>query len=171
MKKRTATNMIILHCSATREGQDFTVDDIRKWHKQRGFEDVGYHFIIYRDGTVVKGREESLQGAHCTGKNATSIGICYIGGCDKNMKAKDTRTEAQKQAMYKLVKDLMQKYHIPLVDVHGHYEYANKACPSFKIDVFRSEFSTWLAGDTIKKVKCPHCGKEIQLDKSILDNL
>lgn len=73
-------NEIIIHCSATAEGKDFTVQDITRWHKQRGFKTIGYHYVIYRNGTVATGRDIAEIGAHCKGHNANSIGICYIGG-------------------------------------------------------------------------------------------
>lgn len=131
---------LIIHCSATPEGKDYTVDTIRQWHLQRGFSDIGYHFVIYRDGSIKEGRNVNTVGAHCTGHNSNSIGICYIGGCDASGKiAKDTRTDAQKKSLVKLVKDLMIKYGLSKSQIHGHYEFANKACPSFKIESFKNE--------------------------------
>lgn len=124
-------NKIILHCSATKEGQKFTVKDIDAWHKQRGFKGVGYHYVILLDGTVEPGRPESEVGAHTLGQNANSIGICYIGGLDASGKPKDTRTDPQREALIKLVKELKAKY--PGATVHGHNEFANKACPSFNV--------------------------------------
>ncbi len=136
-------NKIILHCSATQEGKDFKAADIDKWHKERGFKKIGYHYVIDLDGTVEKGREETENGAHTVGHNTTSIGICYIGGLAKDGKTpKDTRTDKQKEAMYKLVADLMKKYNLPLNKVYGHYNFANKACPSFKIENFREELNS-----------------------------
>ena len=123
---------IIVHCSATPEGKDFTVDDIRRWHLARKFADIGYHYVVYRDGSVHKGRAENLVGAHCLGHNANSIGICYIGGCTANGKyPKDTRTPQQKQALRQLVQKLLFVY--PHASVHGHNEFSNKACPSFNV--------------------------------------
>ena len=88
---------IIVHCAATPEGKHFTVADIDAWHKKRGFRCIGYHFVIYLDGSVHEGRAIEEVGAHCLGHNANSIGICYIGGCATNGKTpKDTRTESQK---------------------------------------------------------------------------
>ena len=121
---------IIVHCSATPEGKDFTVADIKRWHLQRGFSDIGYHYVIYRDGSIHTGRDESIIGAHCTGHNTNSIGVCYIGGCISNGKTpKDTRTPQQKQSLVKLLKELKTKY--PQASIHSHRDFANKACPSF----------------------------------------
>lgn len=122
-------NKIIIHCSATPEGRHTTVEEIKRWHIARGFTNIGYHYVIYLDGTVHEGRPIEQAGAHTLGHNANSIGICYVGGVDKAMKAKDTRTPAQKAALIKLVKELKLKY--PKATIHGHREFANKACPSF----------------------------------------
>lgn len=121
---------LIVHCSATPEGKDYSVDTIRQWHLQRGFSDIGYHYVIYRDGSIHIGRDESIIGAHCTSHNTNSIGVCYIGGCASDGKTpKDTRTTEQKQSLVKLLKELKTKY--PQASIHGHRDFANKACPSF----------------------------------------
>ena len=135
---------IILHCSATPEGKDFTVDDIKKWHLQRGFKDIGYHYVIYRDGTVKKGRKDNENGAHCVGHNSTALGICYIGGMDaENKRPKDTRTTEQHDALLNLVEELMTKYKLTLDKVYCHNNFAKKDCPSFQISEFRDEYTTW----------------------------
>lgn len=85
-------NRIILHSTATPEGRDVTVEEIRDWHLARGWNDIGYHFVIYRNGTIKKGRDVSEQGAHTLGHNEDSIGIVYVGGTDLSGNAKDTRT-------------------------------------------------------------------------------
>jgi len=121
---------IIIHCSATREGRDFTVDDIDKWHKARGWICVGYHYVIRLDGAIEKGRDDNKGGAHAKGHNKNSIGICYIGGLDKNGDAKDTRTDAQKEALRFLVDFLLKNND---ADVIGHNEVSNKACPCFNV--------------------------------------
>ena len=121
---------LIVHCSATPEGKDFTVSQIREWHLQRGFSDIGYHYVIYRDGSIHIGRDESVIGAHCTGHNTNSIGVCYIGGVATDGKTpKDTRTTEQKQSLVKLLKELKTKY--PQASIHGHRDFSSKACPSF----------------------------------------
>lgn len=123
-------NQIIVHCSATPEGKDFTVQQIDAWHRQRGFRCIGYHYVIYRDGSVHRGRPEGQVGAHCTGHNAHSIGVCYIGGCASDGKTpKDTRTDAQRAALVELLRQLKAKYTVAAI--HGHRDFANKACPSF----------------------------------------
>ena len=125
-------NEIIIHCSATAEGKDFNAADIDRWHKQRGFKKIGYHYVIKLDGTIEKGRGENEIGAHCLNHNKNSIGICYVGGLAKDGKTpKDTRTEAQKDSMLKLLIELIIKY--PDATIHGHREFANKACPCFDV--------------------------------------
>lgn len=128
-----SVSKIILHCTATPEGRDFSVEQIRQCHLARGFSDIGYHYVVYRDGSVHVGRPESVVGAHCSGQNSCSVGVCYVGGeePDGSHHPKDTRTPAQKKALRELVASLQKEY--PGATVHGHYEFANKACPSFKI--------------------------------------
>ena len=124
---------LILHCSATPEGRHVTVEDIRRWHLKMGFRDIGYHFVVYLDGSVHQGRHLDQVGAHTTGHNAHSVGVCDIGGLDSNLKPKpkpkDTRTPQQRQAMLNLCRELLERF--PQATVHGHNEYAKKACPSF----------------------------------------
>ncbi len=124
-------NEIIIHCSATPEGRNFKASDIDHWHRQRGFKKIGYHYVIDLDGTIEVGRDEDEIGAHCVGHNRESIGICYIGGLDCNLKPKDTRTEAQKASLRQLVKNLIVRY--PCATLHGHCEFAKKTCPCFDV--------------------------------------
>ena len=123
-------NEIIVHCSATPEGRDFTIADITRWHKARGFRTIGYHFVIYRDGSVHAGRPLEQAGAHCLKHNKHSIGVCYIGGCATDGRTpKDTRTPEQKEALVKLLTELHNRF--PHATIHGHRDFAAKACPSF----------------------------------------
>lgn len=126
---------IIIHCSATKEGHSFFAADIDRWHKAQGWSGIGYHYVIDIDGKVETGRAESQTGAHTKGHNANSIGICYIGGLDRDGKPKDTRTPEQRKSLAELVARLKVKY--PKATVHGHNEFANKACPCFNV---RKEF-------------------------------
>lgn len=135
---------IIVHCSATPDGKDYTVDDIRRWHKQRGYSDVGYHYIVYRNGQLVQGRDINVIGAHAAGHNAHSVGICYIGGMSAdNSRPEDTRTLRQKARLLSLLVDLRKLY--PNARIVGHRDLSEdkngdgiidssewmKACPSF----------------------------------------
>lgn len=128
---------IIIHCSATPEGRNWKLKDVERDHKAKGYKQVGYHYVICLDGSVEIGREESMVGAHCKGHNATSIGVCYIGGLDKKMRAKDTRTDEQKASLAKLVMGL--KFRYPSAVVRGHNYYARKACPCFDVDKWLEE--------------------------------
>lgn len=132
--KRSKRNIkeLIVHCADTPEGKDFTVDQIRSWHLQRNFSDIGYHYVIYRDGSIHLGRNVDISGAHCTNHNTISIGICYIGGrAPVGTDPKDTRTPEQKKALLNLLKDLKKLY--PQASIHGHNEFAAKACPCFDV--------------------------------------
>ena len=127
---------IIIHCSATAEGRDFGVADIRRWHQAQGGTDVGHHYVVRLHGTVHEGRALSEPGAHCKGHNAHSIGICYVGGLAADGRTpKDTRTTAQRAALRALVDRLQRQF--PAATVHGHCEFAAKACPCFDV---RAEF-------------------------------
>lgn len=129
-KSKRTINEIIVHCTATPEGKDYTVEDIRRWHKQQGWSDIGYHYVVYRNGHVEPGRNVEVAGAHCTGHNSHSIGVVYVGGVSADGKtAKDTRTEQQKEALAKLLTELRVLY--PEAKIYGHRNFANKACPSF----------------------------------------
>lgn len=127
-------NEIIIHCSATREGQDISTDTIRRWHVEgRGWSDIGYHFVVLLDGTVEAGRPVERAGAHVKGRNRNSIGVCYIGGVEQDGKTpKDTMNHGQEKAMLNLIATLRAIYGD--VPVTGHNKYAAKACPSFQVD-------------------------------------
>ena len=126
-------NRIILHCSATKEGQDFSAATIRGWHVNgRGWRDIGYHWVIRLDGSIEVGRPLHEKGAHTKGHNKDSVGVCYIGGLDEDSKPKDTMNPEQEKAWRMIVLSLRTLYgnHIT---IHGHNEFANKACPSFTV--------------------------------------
>ena len=124
-------NKLIVHCSATPEGRDIKTETIKDWHVNGNhWKDIGYHYVIELDGSIHKGRDENVIGAHCSGQNANSIGICYVGGVAKDGKTpKDTRTDAQRKSLLELVKELKAKY--PNATIQGQREFAAKACPSF----------------------------------------
>lgn len=164
--KREDIDSIIIHCSATRAGQDLRAKDIDRMHRARGFNQIGYNFVIDLDGTVENGRSLSIDGAHCNTKgfsgisyNKHSIGICYIGGLDASGHPKDTRTEAQKNALRDLVAKLCREYDIvellghrdtsPDINGNGEIEPVEyiKTCPCFDV---RSEFTNFLRNTVVK---------------------
>ena len=122
-------NKIIIHCSATPEGRKTSAEEIKSWHLERGFSDIGYHYIVHLDGLISYGRNVEKIGAHSRGQNKMSIGVCYIGGLDESLDAKDTRTPQQKESLLILLKTL-KKLHSKAV-IYGHRDFSEKACPSF----------------------------------------
>ena len=123
-------NEIIVHCAATPEGKNFKAADIDRWHRERKMKCIGYHYVVDLDGTVEPGRPESEIGAHYHRHNKNSIGVCYVGGLAADGRTpEDTRTAAQKEALLTLLKKLRAKY--PKASIHGHRDFAAKACPSF----------------------------------------
>lgn len=131
MKERKI-DYIILHCSDTPCNKDFDVNDIDRWHKEKGWNGVGYHYVIKLDGTIQEGRPESEIGAHCKGYNENSIGICYIGGRDEEGNYKDTRTTQQKVSMLRLLAYLKSEYPDSLVYGHDDFSEEKEFCPGFK---------------------------------------
>ena len=121
-----------MHCSATEAGRDFDAEDIRTWHKARGWSDIGYHYVIKLDGTIEAGRPVDRVGAHTKGHNEDSVGVCYIGGL-KDGKPFDTMSEIQEIAFIELVFSLRNVF--GWMPIHGHNEFAAKACPSFNVQV------------------------------------
>nr|DAX69131.1 MAG TPA: endodeoxyribonuclease I [Caudoviricetes sp.] len=137
MKKSTRQiKYLVVHCSATPEGRNHTAKDIDAWHRQRGFDGIGYNYVIRLDGTVEEGRDVNKIPSHVKGYNKESIGICYIGGIDKNtLQPKDTRTPTQKEALKKLLVELKKLY--PQAEILGHRDFPNvaKACPCFNAKI------------------------------------
>jgi N-acetylmuramoyl-L-alanine amidase len=133
MDARKSTNWIAIHCSATRPSQDVGAADIRKWHKAQGWSDIGYHFVIRRNGKIEKGRSVDAVGAHVAGFNASSVGICMVGGVKQSdfTKAENNFTKEQFAALRSLLTWVSARY--PKAKVRGHRDFpkVNKACPSF----------------------------------------
>lgn len=141
---------IVVHCTASREGQEMTVEQIRKEHKKQGWSDIGYHYVVTLDGKARLGRDVDIAGAHVAGYNSNSIGVSYVGGVENRpgvpyakLKPKDTRTDAQKAELLSLLIDLRKLY--PYAKICGHRDFSPdknhdgiisadefiKACPSF----------------------------------------
>lgn len=120
---------VVVHCTATRVGVDVHVGAIDACHRERGFQKIGYHYVVCLDGTIERGREDAEIGAHCVGHNATSLGVCYVGGLDAGGRPADTRTQVQRDALRKLIARLCATYGIS--HVNSHRDFAAKACPCF----------------------------------------
>lgn len=121
---------VIVHCAATPEGRDVKTEEIKRWHtEERGWSDIGYHWVVELDGAVCEGRNESINGAHCRGHNSDSLGICYVGGSDADGNPKDTRTSEQSDSLVTLIKEILDRH--PDAEVFGHRDFSEKACPSF----------------------------------------
>ncbi|WP_067518578.1 N-acetylmuramoyl-L-alanine amidase [Endozoicomonas ascidiicola] len=134
MIPRTKTNYIVIHCSATRADQHINTDDIRRWHmNDNGWSDIGYHWVIERDGSVQQGRDVDVQGAHVRGHNHESVGICMVGGMAENGEPEDNFTSEQWLALEMLIESLELRY--PEVQVVGHYFFTPyKTCPNFIVE-------------------------------------
>ncbi len=132
---RPSTTHIVVHCSATRAEQDIGRAEIERWHRQRGFLGIGYHYVIRRNGVVEVGRPEDTIGAHVQGHNRTTLGICMVGGVNANdiTKAENNYTPEQFAALKELLLRLRAKY--PTAEIVGHRDFPNvaKACPSFDV--------------------------------------
>lgn len=136
-------SLLVVHCSATPANRDIGVAEIRAMHKARGWRDVGYHYVIRRDGTVEKGRADTVMGAHVAGHNKGSLGICLVGGVRPDMTAETNFTAAQYNALARLLTELTDRY--PTARVCGHRDLSPdrngdgkvtpgewvKACPTF----------------------------------------
>jgi N-acetylmuramoyl-L-alanine amidase len=133
---RTKTDYLVIHCSATPANMDIGIETIREWHKARGFRDVGYHFVIQRDGTRQKGREINEVGAHVIGHNHHSVGVCLVGGVEgPSLAPTDNFTEEQWTSLYLTLKELHETY--PKAVIVGHRDLdAGKACPSFDVSAY-----------------------------------
>lgn len=129
--KRKSTDWLVVHCSATRPSQNIGVKDIERWHRERGFIAVGYHYVIKRDGALETGRPDDVVGAHAVGANANSVGICLVGGVDDKLQPQDNFTPAQYITLKSLLSTLKTKY--PTAQIIGHRDVpgTKKACPSF----------------------------------------
>lgn len=132
MNKRNKTDFIIIHCAATRPSLDIGATEIRKWHKDKGWSDIGYHWVIRRNGKLEPGREQDLVGAHCMGVNSRSVGVCMVGGVKQSdgKTPEDNFTPEQYKTLLTLITKLKKQY--PSAKVVGHNQFeTSRGCPSF----------------------------------------
>lgn len=135
---KEAVRFITVHCSATPPESDVGTDEIRRWHKGKGWEDVGYHYVIRRNGTVEAGRSLDFQGAHVEGHNHEAIGICLVGGVRRDLSPDANFTAVQYTSLETLINLLLPRY--PGATVRGHRDFpgVTKACPSFDVPAWWS---------------------------------
>ncbi len=140
MVVRKKVSALVVHCSATKPNMDVGAAEIRLWHIEKGWEDIGYHYVIRKNGTIEVGRPERFEGAHVQNHNHDTIGVCLVGGLDKDGLPDDTFSKIQKQALRRLLIDLQQRY--PKSEVLGHHDFpgVTKSCPCFNVKDW------WLAG-------------------------
>jgi N-acetylmuramoyl-L-alanine amidase len=126
-------NLIVVHCAATRPSQDVGVAEIRAWHKQRGWSDIGYHYVIRRSGQLEHGRPLEVVGAHAVGHNARSVGVCLVGGLNEQGQPSDEYAPEQLEVLRNVLEWLREHY--PATRIVGHRDLPNvaKACPSFDV--------------------------------------
>ena len=132
MDKRTKTDIIVIHCTQTPANMDVDIDKVTKWHKDRGFDTIGYHYLIKLDGTLQVGRDEDAVGAHAVAVNGTSIGVALAGGGTPSMGWENNFTPIQFETLKSIILKLKDKYNIE--KIIGHYQVdEKKECPSFDV--------------------------------------
>ena len=132
---------VIYHCSDTPQGADYTAQDINRWHINRGWECIGYHFVIRISGIIEFGRSVNYVGAHCKGQNLGSIGICYIGRTEPSIPQKEATAD-----LYRLFK---KELNIDAYNWFCHNQFnPEKTCPGFKVDKLHDILSSYI----IKKI-------------------
>lgn len=131
MKIDRKIDKMIVHCSATPPDMDIGAEDIRVWHMDRGWSDIGYHLVVRRYGTLELGRDFELIGAHTKGYNTGSIGVCLVGGLNENNKPENNFTDEQFKTLSNTIRIFRADY--KNMTIHGHNEFSNKACPSFDV--------------------------------------
>lgn len=144
-KNREKTDFIAVHCAATRPSQDIGAAEIDRWHRQRGFKCIGYHYVIRRDGTVEEGRPVEQIGAHVENWNSVSVGVCLVGGVsEKDVNVVENNfTAKQFVTLEKLLTDLKAKYPKAVIQGHRDFPHVAKACPSYDV-------KAWLKTTSIK---------------------
>lgn len=132
-RPRPVTDRIVVHCAATPPSFEGGAREIHSWHRQRGWQGIGYHFVIDREGAIEIGRQLMQAGAHAEGYNARSVGICLVGGVDHKQQPEDNFTVEQKQTLRDLLLWLRAKFPSAVVLGHRDLPGVKKACPSFDV--------------------------------------
>lgn len=132
---------VVIHCSDSTFGSSIEID---KWHRENGWKDIGYHFVICNgqvennnylacmDGAIERGRDLDEAGAHAQGCNSTHIGICLIGV--------NKFTDKQFNSLAVLLKELKAQYGIKDENIIGHYAVSPKTCPNFSVEEYKAKY-------------------------------
>lgn len=138
MTNRKETSQIIVHCAATKPHQDIGAKEIKRWHADpkpqgRGWSDIGYHYVIRRDGELELGRDLMAYGAHAKGHNHNSVAVCLVGGINYQGEPDFNFTQRQLLTLFAVLTELVQKF--PGAEVKGHRDLpdVSKACPGFDV--------------------------------------
>ena len=131
MQTRKETTEIIIHCAATKPSMNVDATVIDRWHRERGWLKIGYHYVIGRDGSIEIGRQEDTVGAHASGYNATSVGVCLVGGLSEDNEPENNFTDEQWLMLTRLIDGLTSQY--PEAQVIGHNNVSTKTCPNFDV--------------------------------------
>ncbi len=131
---------LVVHCSATPPTMNIGKEEIKQWHLERGWSDIGYHVVIRRNGVVEYGRPFDKMGAHIKGYNKNSLGVCLVGGVDDKGKPSNNFTERQFNTLGCVLTALEMLF--PGASIRGHRDFpgVTKACPSFDVDLWRKSY-------------------------------
>ena len=139
MNKRTKTNFIVVHCAATKPSMDTSAADIDRWHRERGWLKIGYHFVVRRNGEIEEGRHIEEVGAHASGYNYSSVSVCLIGGLSEDGKSSENNfTEEQWESFGAVIDTLTNRY--PNAKVIGHNDISKKDCPTFNVGEWYAQY-------------------------------
>lgn len=139
MNKRTKTNYIVVHCAATKPSMDTSAADIDRWHRERGWLKIGYHFVIRRNGVIEEGRQVDEVGAHASGYNSSSVSVCLIGGLSEDGTSSENNfTEEQWESLESVIDTLTNRY--PNAKVIGHNDISKKDCPTFNVGEWYAKY-------------------------------
>jgi hypothetical protein len=139
MNHRQTTAFLVVHCSATKPVQDIGRKEINEWHSKQGWDGIGYHFVIRRDGSIETGRHLAAIGSHVKGHNAASVGVCLVGGLDEHGASQNNFTARQFDTLDVLLQSLFLTY--PAAQLRGHRDFpgVTKACPCFDVQAWWKE--------------------------------
>lgn len=169
IRKRKSTKYLVVHCAATQNKEDYSWKTIDQMHRQRGWIMIGYHFVIKKDGTIQKGRDIDVLGAHVEGHNDESLGICLIGGIDREGHSVNNFTKEQMASLKLLIDWLLSKYPEAKVCGHRDFEGVNKDCPCFDVKTWYGKGAKYITMDHLEDL--PEILNKYNLSKASFEYL